>query len=137
MKDYQIEKSHGNFVSQWRCCHDTNRNSSGCQSNVIKSYEGGNEFLQVITFGLFGKDKEKYDVQKSHMLEYGEFCDNCWKARGTRECINDVKTEIVQYSEEILKEVKQNYTMDEWNDCNFKQDASKYLSEILEKLDKK
>jgi len=130
-KEYSVEKKHSTFVYMYPCCGNTDKNSQGEASYVTEGKTGGNKFVKTITFGLLGNSRPKFDVNYKHMKSWGEYCTNCYKGRGSTECISDVKTDLKEFSREVLKGVKQNYTMEEWNDNNFKQDASNFLLKII------
>lgn len=126
-KEYEVVSNHASYVYMYPCCESTNQNHPGCVNYTETSVKQGNAIVRTLSFGLFGNDKIKVHERSRHVKPWGEFCTNCIKPRGSRDCINEVKTNIKQYTETVLTGINQIYTMEEWKDNDFKNDAVGYF----------
>jgi len=124
-------KSHGTFIEKYKCCGATNKNALGCTTLSLEE-EAKRIDEEIRKHGILG-GLGKLNLEPKHIRDYNSYCVNCGGTQESKEC-TDVYKNFGVITEEILKDVKQNYTMDEWNDNNFKIDASKFLNDILKKL---
>lgn len=133
IKEYSIERNHDIFKDMYPCCGG-DISSEGCFRYVTSSYSGGNKFICAITFGLAGQKEVKIQEKSSHPKTYGSFCVNCFKPQGSLECRNEVKEQIKEFSKKVLVGLDQKYSIDDWKDKDFINDAAKFFIDRISGL---
>lgn len=131
IKKYSVERNHDNFKGMYPCC-GSDISAEGCFRYVTSSVSGGNAFVSAISFGLAGQPKVKVQEKSCHPRTYGTFCSSCFKPQGSLECRNEVKENIEEFSKKVLVGINQKYTIDDWKDKDFQNDAAKYFIDMID-----
>ncbi len=86
--------------------------SRGCVPDVRTSKEGGNLFVQVISFGFCGQKQTIVNTTNYHKGPIGYFCEICRKGSDETTCSSDIIKNENKYTENVLTGFKTQYTHD-------------------------
>jgi hypothetical protein len=131
---YDIVKKHGNIEFIWSCWGNTDKYTNGCKE-IGESYtEEGSTIERIFTLGILGKDEIKVKSRLIHNGNWREFCIICRQTNNSPSCKTDLIKKTEKYNETVITGSKKIYTMKEWSNSQFKEDAYNFFMNKIRQL---